>query len=359
MSDSVFTEPRWHAFSGSVSVCSEGETLIEETQGLEGPAPGGPLYACSVGKQFVAASAMLLVETGRLDLHEPIGRYLTDLPDAWRRVTTHQLLSHSAGFGHWEEVPGFDPDEIPTPDQVLELCATRPLISAPGTTFAYSGVGYLLAARVVERVSGDAYPDFTTERIFAPLGMDSTSSAPAAIPGTNDVRTTVADLARYARAFAGDELLTARSRALMCTAHVPVPESEAVLGETTGYGYGYLVGTLAGREMHYHPGDLPGYRSAYLAVPSLGASVAVLSNRDQDDAVGLAAWLWESVLAPAARRWQLWREDDNANRYLVSVYPDEAGARARLADFEAGVVHKQHYWIQEAPLGRQAADAAS
>jgi CubicO group peptidase (beta-lactamase class C family) len=338
-------------------VCSGGETLIEQTtRGAEGLKPGEPLYACSVGKQFVAASAMLLVEAGELDLQAPIGRYLHEIPDVWRRVTTHQLLTHTAGFGHWEEVPGFDADHPPTPDEVLESRATRPLISAPGIAFAYSGVGYLLAARVVERISGQPYSSFTAERIFTPLGMDSTSSAPGAIPGMNDVRTTVADLARYAHAFAEDALLTARSRELMCTAHIPVPESDAVLGETTGYGYGYVVGTLAGRAMHYHPGDLPGYRSAYLAIPSLGASIAVLSNRDLDDAVGLTAWLWESVLAPAARRWQLWREDDNGNRYLMSVHTGEPAARARLADFESGVVHKQRYWIQEASLdtgGRQ------
>jgi hypothetical protein len=51
---------------------------------------------------------------------------------------------------------------------------------------------------------------------------------------------------------------------------------------------------------------------------------------------------------PPACRWELWREDDNANSYLVSVHDDEASARARLAEFESGVVHKQSYWIQEA-----------
>lgn len=99
--------------------------------------------------------------------------------------------------------------------------------------------------------------------------------------------------------------------------------------------------------MHYHPGDLPGYRSMYVAVPSLAAGIAVLGDRDDDDAIGLATHLWESVLAPAARRWQLWREDDNGNRYLVSAHADEPEARARLAAFESGVVHKQSYWIQE------------
>jgi hypothetical protein len=55
--------------------------------------------------------------------------------------------------------------------------------------------------------------------------------------------------------------------------------------------------------------------------------------------------------APAARRWELWREDDNANRYLVSVHDDEESANARLAQFESGVVHKQRYWVQRASVG--------
>lgn len=49
--------------------------------------------------------------------------------------------------------------------------------------------------------------------------------------------------------------------------------------------------------------------------------------------------------APRPGRWELWREDDNGNRYLVSVHEDEAAAGARLAAFEAGVVHKQRYWV--------------
>ena len=45
--------------------------------------------------------------------------------------------------------------------------------------------------------------------------------------------------------------------------------------------------------------------------------------------------------------WELWRQDDNGNRYLVSVHPDEASARDRMFVFESGTVHKQHYWIEK------------
>jgi hypothetical protein len=49
----------------------------------------------------------------------------------------------------------------------------------------------------------------------------------------------------------------------------------------------------------------------------------------------------------AAPRWELWRQDDNGNRFLVSTHPDEAAARLRLDEFESGVVHKQTYWIDK------------
>ena len=47
--------------------------------------------------------------------------------------------------------------------------------------------------------------------------------------------------------------------------------------------------------------------------------------------------------------WELWRQDDNGNRFLVSVHRDRAEAQTRLAGFESGVVHKQTYWIAEIP----------
>jgi len=51
--------------------------------------------------------------------------------------------------------------------------------------------------------------------------------------------------------------------------------------------------------------------------------------------------------APAAKRWEVWRQDDAGNRYLVSAHADKAAARLRLADLESGIVHKQMYWVSE------------
>jgi hypothetical protein len=57
-------------------------------------------------------------------------------------------------------------------------------------------------------------------------------------------------------------------------------------------------------------------------------------------------------------RWEVWRQDDNGNRYLVSTHTDEAAARLRLADLESGVVHKQTYWVRENPVARDSGQSA-
>ncbi|WP_084315977.1 hypothetical protein [Actinospica robiniae] len=55
----------------------------------------------------------------------------------------------------------------------------------------------------------------------------------------------------------------------------------------------------------------------------------------------------EAAAAPAAPSWEVWRQDDNGNRYLVSAHPDVAAARIRVAELESGVAHKQTYWVSE------------
>jgi hypothetical protein len=52
---------------------------------------------------------------------------------------------------------------------------------------------------------------------------------------------------------------------------------------------------------------------------------------------------------------EVWRQDDNGNRYLVSAHPDRASAEAAVAEIEAGVQHKQLYFVVERPAPRQQA----
>jgi CubicO group peptidase (beta-lactamase class C family) len=94
---------------------------------------GTRFQLCSVSKQFAAAATMLLVESGHLDLSEPVARWLPAPAPQWQRVTLHHLLSHTAGIGHWHEVPGLDPAQPMSTSERLALIQAAPLRSEPGT----------------------------------------------------------------------------------------------------------------------------------------------------------------------------------------------------------------------------------
>jgi CubicO group peptidase (beta-lactamase class C family) len=124
----------------------------------------------SVGKQFTATAVMLLVEEGRLALDDPLSSHLRETPPPWKDVTLRHLLTHTSG------IPDYD---IPlqheyTDGDLLRAFAAPPLDSPPGTAYRYSNTGYALLGLVIERVSGRFYGDLLADRVFRPLGMEST-----------------------------------------------------------------------------------------------------------------------------------------------------------------------------------------
>jgi CubicO group peptidase (beta-lactamase class C family) len=272
---------------------------------------------CSVSKQFTAAAVMLLAESGRLELSDPVGRWLPEWPPQWRRVILHHLLSHTAGVPHWLEAPGLDPAGPMSLSDRLEVIESTPLRAEPGAQWHYSSPGFLLAGVIVERASGQPYREFIAERILSPLNLDQTTvgAVPAAaargyrdgqlvvpfdldsMPGTGDIWSTTGDLTRFTAALHGGELVTAHSLDAMCTAHAVLHDDDD--GEprltTTGYGYGMFTGDFAGHTACYHTGDNPGYRSVACWIPDLAASLVILVN---DEAADMPALLRR--LLPAA-----------------------------------------------------------
>jgi len=190
----------------------------------------------SVTKQFTAAAVMLLVESGQLDLHTSVDRWLPQGPAQWRHVTLHHLLSHTAGVPHWREAPGLDPAEPIGIDERLGVVQATPLRSEPGAEWHYSSPGFLLAGLIVKQASGQPLSEFLAERILSPLKLIETTiggvpEAAAkgyndgepveswdldAMPGTGDIWSTVAELTRFTVALHSGELLSENSLRAMC-----------------------------------------------------------------------------------------------------------------------------------------------
>lgn len=135
-----------------------------------------PIEIHSLAKMFTAVAVMILVEDGKLNLEDPITRFLPTLP--YEGVTIRHLLTHTSGlpilfqtvFDHWPK------DKLLTNDDLVELAAKyqpKPAFK-PGEREQYNQTGYMLLASIVEEVSGKNYNQFLKERIFKIAGMTST-----------------------------------------------------------------------------------------------------------------------------------------------------------------------------------------
>lgn len=135
----------------------------------------------SMTKPVTATAVMMLVEEGRISLRTPIDQILPEfkgLQFNGKHVapTVLQVLSHVAGFS--PDSPGEMSDEDRagmTLADFTKKIAEAPLVTEPGSTYRYSGVGYAVLGRIVEVVSGKNLEDFFQERIFRPLKMKDTT----------------------------------------------------------------------------------------------------------------------------------------------------------------------------------------
>ncbi len=136
----------------------------------------------STGKVMTVAMIARLAERGVLDWNAPLEKMLPALAPAmlpaYRQVTLVQLLSHRAGLPRdlldLKGAEHFFGDTRPTGPQRLAYIAAalkNPPEVAPGTAFAYSNTGFLIAAAIAELVTGDSYEVLMRKEVFGPLAM--------------------------------------------------------------------------------------------------------------------------------------------------------------------------------------------
>ncbi|MCH7848527.1 MAG: serine hydrolase [Planctomycetes bacterium] len=220
--------------------------------------PATRFRLASVTKQFTAAAILLLVEQDLLELDAPVSTYLADLdPKIADRVTLHHLLTHTAGLERAIERLGEkDGGDHFTMDEMITLINNSNLQSEPGERFQYSNVGYILAAAIIESVTGKPYGAAMRELIFDPLGMSDTDhelaqrivlrradgmirfpDGPARsefedksyVTGAGSVYSTLDDLFVWSRAVQKRRVLSEEYRSALVTHH------------TSGYAYGWFT----------------------------------------------------------------------------------------------------------------------
>jgi hypothetical protein len=239
---------------------------------------------------------MLLAQDGRLGLDDPVSRYLSDAPPAWRGITLRQLLNHTSGLVR--DPPEYHPYVAQPPMTVIKDAYALPLASAPGEKFLYSNIGYYVLAETVSRVSGQSWDSYIAEHFFKPAGMAATRLTTAdivparaggyvwqdghyenaedwiAVRPSGAFLSTISDMAKW-EAFQLSPAfpLTAESR------KQAVAMARLNGGGESDYGFGWYSDSYLGQTRAHHDGQYPGFRCDYERFGD-GTSVIVLANSD-------------------------------------------------------------------------------
>lgn len=263
-------------------------------------------YACaSITKTFTAASLLQLRDAGKLDLEDPLSRHLPEA--AHGTPTLRRLLSHASGLQR--EPPGavWETLEFPGEQELLERLGEVEQVLPPSTAWHYSNLAYALLGHVVTRVSGQPFPEYVRERLFAPVGLEHTTWGPGDTPalpyfvepysdgvrrepvvevggkgGESGLYSTAGDLARWGSFLCDpdESVLKASSAAEMHDVQIMAQPDW-----TLGWGLGIELWRRGERVFGGHTGGFPGFVSILVYSRSDRVGAVVLTNSGTWDAL--------------------------------------------------------------------------
>jgi serine beta-lactamase-like protein LACTB len=313
----------------SIAIVQNGQPVWSSGFGMadlenSAPATSSTLYRLgSISKPITAVALLQLYEHGKLDLDAPVQKYCPDFPQKDAPITSRQLLGHLSGIRHYNQdgkgdVPEDSARHFSTMAEALQLFASDPLLSKPGTQFHYSTYGYTVLGCVLEGAASQKYAGFVTENVFHPAAMnhtqvdnffaviphrtrwyhrDKTGAVQNAgvldssykIPGGGLI-SSADDMANFEAAVLAGKLLKPATQQMMWT----VQHNSA--GEPTGYALGWGITDRSGLHLIAHSGGQQGTSTSIILAPQKSAAVVVLANMDNLDASALAESLLKITL---------------------------------------------------------------
>jgi D-alanyl-D-alanine carboxypeptidase len=280
----------------------------------------------SVTKTFTGTAVLQLVDEGRIQLSDPISRYVDGVPSG-DQITLDMLGRMRSGLFNYSEDDEFQqrlwadapvgPDSFATTvPEILGFSFRHPLNFTPGTDFEYSNTNTVLLGLVVEKVGGLPLARFIQDRIIGPLGMWQTSwPANGQMPepfthGYTDLPDgTVVDATFWNPSWTDAAGVVVSDYADMATwagvlgrGTLLKPETQAqrtqVAGAFPGVGYGFAIFNTHG--WLGHNGDIPGYATVVVYLPEYDATLVVFANSDvpKDHSAGQLATAVTEIATP-------------------------------------------------------------
>jgi len=305
-----------------VAIAVNGQVIYSRAFGVADIETGRPVTpqtlfrVGSVTKMVTAAVLTDLAVEGKLDLHAPISRYVTEL-NGHRvgTVTTHQLLTHTAGWLD-NAIPYGRMGEGALGEVMREVSDTL-FFTEPGRVISYSNPAYSMAGYVAERAGSARFGALADERVLRKFGMPHASFRPLEVmtrdfsqghvgmptnPGTvvrpftentaqwaaGFLMASAQDMARFAIALMdngmleGQRVMTSEAVRLMTTGSAAIPGDSVA-----NYGYGLSIGSTFGTRTWQHGGSINGFDANLTMFPDKRVAIVIVDNRSGNPMAGL------------------------------------------------------------------------
>ncbi len=296
-----------------VAIAFNGRVILSRGYGVADIETGRPVTTQtlfrvgSVTKMVTGAIIAQLAAEGKLDLQSPISRYVPELTGRRvGRVTTHQLLTHTAGWID-NAVPYGRMGEGALGEVMREVADTM-FFTEADRVISYSNPGYSMAGYVAERAAGRRFGDLADEMILRPMGMPHATFRPLQAltrdfsqghvgqpenagavvrPFTENTAQWAAgflmasaqDMARFSITLMNAGMLDGDLRLRPDAVRLMTRGSAAIPGGTTRYGYGLQVSDGNPELVWQHGGAITGFDASVAMLPNRGVAVVVLDNR--------------------------------------------------------------------------------
>lgn len=346
----------WHVPGMSVAVVTKDDILFQQGFGSTAVINGqsvdeNTLFAiASTTKAMVVAGILILVDEGKLSLDDPISQHIPELhfkdSSLTRIITIRDLLAHRTGLSSTDYWSFFQ--NMPLAEQIKRL-KTVDAAAPLRTRLIYQNTMYNLAGLLIERLSGQKWEQFLTERLWSPLGMKSTFAKREAITAKHthvepydyidnalykanwdfpanqsdaagSVWSSIHDMSIWAQfllrdgvAADGERLIKHSSIEQMFEPHQLASESDfypttkLTKPNWRSYGLAWFQQDFQGRKIDFHTGSLSGLIAIIGLDRDENKAVIVLGNRDHAEM--RHALLWEVMDNSAAQNRRDWNKE--------------------------------------------------
>lgn len=296
-----------HGFNGGILIAKEGTVIYEKYAGFADLRKKDPmtdstaLHIASSGKTFTGMAILKMAQDSLLSLDDTLQKFFPSLP--YPGITVKMLLSHRSGLPNYVYfVPAcnkWDKRKFVTNADVLNLlCTEKPARSfRPGTRFTYCNTNYVLLASIIEKISGQSFPEYMQSTFFKPLGMNHTyvftmKDAETATQsftaygthweydclegtyGDKNIYTTPEDLLKWDQALYTGQLI---DKTLLETAFTPYSFEKPSIHN---YGLGWrLLMIPNGKKVIYHNGRWHGFNAAFARLTDEKITIIILGNK--------------------------------------------------------------------------------